>query len=481
MSKSDSTTARFFEPSAPLRATLKSAAAYALMICTTLVGFLLVRQYGMGLHAPAPTAPARFGTGDTTIQLEVLLHVLLALVLIIIFARLIGLLFRYVHQPPVVGEIIAGIMLGPSFLGRLAPETAAYLLPSTLSPFLSILAQVGILLYMFLVGIEFEPATLRSKTHSAIVISHASIMAPFLLGTLLSVVLYPRVSTADVPFNIFALFLGVSMSVTAFPVLARILTDRSIQKTRLGVMALTCAAVDDVTAWCLLAFLVSLVHARVGGALLTLLMTLLFILAMILAVRPAVVRWTGRQEARGLTRGAMTVACVGLLVSSLVSESIGIHAIFGAFLMGTLIPHDSAVARQLKYKLKDLIVVLFLPAYFAFTGMRTQIGLLSGLNGWLLCGAIITVASAGKFGGSLFAARLTGSGWRESVSIGVLMNTRGLMELIVLNIGLDLKVISPVLFAMLVIMALATTLATAPILSLVMGREFAYDKDAGFI
>jgi Kef-type K+ transport system membrane component KefB len=481
MSESDTTAAHTYEPAVPLRATLKYATAYALMFMATVAGFLLVRQYGSGLQAPAPATTTRFGAGGTAIQLEVLLHVLLALVLIILFARLVGLLFRYIHQPPVVGEIIAGIMLGPSLLGRLAPRTAAYLLPSTLSPFLSILAQVGILLYMFLVGIEFEPATLRRKTHSAVVISHASIMAPFLLGTMLSVVLYPRVSSADVPFNIFALFLGVSMSVTAFPVLARILTDRSIHKTSLGVMALTCAAVDDVTAWCLLAFLVSMVQARVGGALLTLLMTLAFIVVMTLAVRPAVVRWTGRQETRGLTRGAMTVACVGLLVSSLVSESIGIHAIFGAFLMGTLIPHDSAVARQLKYKLEDLIVVLFLPAYFAFTGMRTQIGLLEGMNSWLLCIAIIAVASAGKFGGSFLAARLSGSGWRDSVSLGVLMNTRGLMELIVLNIGLDLKVISPTLFAMLVIMALATTLATAPILRLILGPQFAYNKDAGSI
>ena len=478
MLKSGSTADRPF--GAPVRKYFyaRGAAAYALMFGTTLLGFLLVRRQGAGLHAPEPTLRAHAGIETGTVQLEVLLHVLLALAIIILFARLHGLLFRYFHQPPVIGEVIAGIMLGPSFLGRLAPGVTAYLLPSTLAPFLSILAQVGILLYMFLVGLEFEPATLRSKTHSAIMVSHASIMVPFLFGAAFSLVLYPRVSTADVPFPIFALFLGVSMSVTAFPVLARILTDRSIHKTSLGVMALTCAAVDDVTAWCLLAFIVSIVQARLGGAVLTLVMTVFFIAVMVLGIRPAVVRWVTRQETDGLTRGAMTAVCVGLLLSSLISEFIGIHAIFGAFLLGTLIPHDSTIAQQLKFKLEDLVVVLFLPAYFAFTGMRTQIGLMGGVDAWVLCGVIILVASAGKFGGSFMAARLTGSGWKDSIAIGVLMNTRGLMELVVLNIGLDLGVISPVLFAMLVIMALATTLATAPILHFVVGAQFSYNKEA---
>ncbi len=477
--KSEATAGRLHGSPVSLQNRLKSLIVYALMFGGTLLGFLLVRKRGMDLHAPEPAGgPAHFGAPGTVVQLEVLLHILLALTFIILFARLLGLLFKYIHQPPVIGEVIAGIMLGPSLLGRLAPGMSTYLLPSSLAPFLSILAQVGILLYMFLVGNEFEPGTLRNKTHSAIMVSHASIMTPFILGAVLALALYPRVSTADVPFTLFALFLGVSMSVTAFPVLARILTDRSIHKTKLGVMALTCAAVDDVTAWCLLAFLVSIAQARLGGALLTLVMTVVFIVVMILAIRPAVVRWVKKQEAHGLTRGAMTAVCVGLLASSLVSEYIGIHAIFGAFLLGTLIPHDSAIAVQLKYKLEDLIVVLFLPAYFAFTGMRTQIGLLSGLDHYVLCLIIIAVASMGKFGGSFLAARLTGSGWRESASLGVLMNTRGLMELIVLNIGLDLKIVSPILFAMLVIMALVTTLMTAPILHLMVGTQFAYNKDA---
>ena len=463
MSENGSAAARLYESSVDMRARIKNAAAYALMFGGTVIGFLLIRQDGKSLRAPEAVAAPHFGTAGSAVQLEVLVHLLLALAIIILFARLLGLLFRFIHQPPVIGEVIGGILLGPSFLGKLAPGAAGYLLPSTLAPFLSILAQVGILLYMFLVGVEFDTASIRNKTHSAIMVSHASIMAPFLLGAALSLILYPRVSTADVPFPIFALFIAVSMSVTAFPVLARILTDRSIHKTELGVMALTCAAVDDVTAWCLLAFLVSIVHARMGGAVLTLAMTLIYVFAMIMLVRPAAVKWTQSQEVKGLTRGAMTAICVGLLVSSLISEYIGIHAIFGAFLLGTLIPHDSAVARQIKYKLEDLVIVLFLPAYFAFTGMRTQIGLMSGAERWLLCAAIILFASAGKFGGSFLAARLTGSGWLESASLGILMNTRGLMELIVLNVGLELKIISPELFAMMVIMALATTMMASPV------------------
>ena len=441
------------------------------MIGGTLLGFYLVQWIGSSLRAPPRVGPARFGEGETGVQIDVLLHVLVALVVIIASARLLGVLFRFLHQPAVIGEVLAGILLGPSLLGRVAPGLSGFLLPPSVAPFLSVIAQVGIILFMFLVGTELDPATLGRRTHASIMISHASIVVPFLLGAVLALHLYPRVSSSDIPFFMFALFMGVSMAVTAFPVLARILTDRSIQKTSLGVVALTCAAVDDVTAWCLLALLVSIVQSRVGGALLTAGMTVCFIATMIFLVRPLIVRLVRRQEQRGLTRGAMAVICVGMLLSALVSEGIGIHAVFGAFLLGALVPHDASVARQLREKLEDLVLVLFLPAYFAFTGMRTQVGLVSGLDEWLLCALIILVASLGKFGGTLLAARLTGSGWREALSLGVLMNTRGLMELVVLNIGLDLKVVSPTLFAMLVIMAIVTTLATSPLLHLLTARD----------
>jgi Kef-type K+ transport system membrane component KefB len=257
---------------------------------------------------------------------------------------------------------------------------------------------------------------------------------------------------------VFALFIGISMSVTAFPVLARILTDRGMQKSELGTIALACAAVDDVTAWCLLAFITALARADPRRVLPTLAMTAAFIAAMFLVVRP-VARWYVRRF-KSAPQNVMAIVFVALLVAALATEFIGIHAIFGAFLLGVVIPHDSEFARDVARKIEDVVVVLLLPAFFAFTGLRTQIGLVNGASDWLACALIIAVASAGKFGGSTLAARVTGLGWRQSASLGILMNTRGLMELIVLN------VLSPALFAMLVVMAVVTTLATAPILHL---------------
>ena len=276
------------------------------------------------------------------------------------------------------------------------------LLPPEVAPFLGIMAQVGVILYMFLVGLELDPGLLRKRGHATVAISHASIIAPFLLGATLALFLYPRLSTSDVPFTVFALFMGVSMSVTAFPVLARILTDRKIHTTRMGVIALTCAAVDDVTAWCLLAFVVSVVQARMSGALFTAGLTLGYIAFMAFVVRPGMVRLTRLYGTRGrLTQGVMALVFVALLLSALATDLIGIHALFGAFALGAIIPHDSGLARELTDRLEDLVVVLLLPAFFAFTGMRTQIGLVSGLENWLICGLIVLVASVGKFGGSV--------------------------------------------------------------------------------
>ncbi|HJZ83942.1 MAG TPA: cation:proton antiporter [Polyangia bacterium] len=444
---------------------------YGLMIAATVVAYLVIRHVGEQLQAPAPAPGSGFGSAISLGQVNALMHVLLALVVVIVMARAVGSLFARLHQPPVIGEILAGIMLGPSVLGRLSPAASAFVLPTSVAPFLGVLSQVGVILYMFLVGLELDPRLLRKRGHATVAISHASIIAPFLLGTLLALKLYPRLSSSDVPFTCFSLFLGVSMSVTAFPVLARILTDRRMHRSRMGVIALTCAAVDDVTAWCLLALVVSVVQARAAGAVLTFGLALGFIAVMIVLVRPAMTRLALLYGTRGrLTQGVMALLCVALLMSALATELIGIHAVFGAFALGAVIPHDSGMARELTERLEDLVVVLLLPAFFAFTGMRTQIGLVSGASQWALCGVIILVASVGKFGGSLVAARLTGLRWRDASALGILMNTRGLMELIVLNIGLELGVISPTLFAMLVLMAVTTTLATTPILHLITSR-----------
>jgi Kef-type K+ transport system membrane component KefB len=364
----------------------------------------------------------------------------------------------------VIGEMIAGIALGPSVLGQFWPEAPKFLLPDYATPAIKIIAELGVILYMFLIGLELNTGMLRSRAHATVAISHASIVAPFLMGSTLALWLYEDLAPAGVPFTSFALFMGVAMSITAFPVLARILSDRHIEKTELGVVALSCAAIDDVTAWCLLAFVVGVAKAAVNGAVLTVVLALAYIVFMLLAVRRLAVRYLGHESAQH-PRGRLAVwVLVMLLLSALAAEWIGIHAIFGAFLLGAIIPHDSFVARDFREKLEDLVKILLLPAFFALTGMRTQINLLTGAQAWITCAVIILVATLGKFGGTIIAARCTGLPWKMSASLGILMNTRGLMELIVLNVGLDLGVISPPLFAMMVIMALATTMATTPVL-----------------
>ena len=408
---------------------------------------------------------------------DVFFHVLLALVAVVLAARACGALFRYLGQPPVVGEVVAGIALGPSLLGRVSPVTASYVLPGHVAPYLGVLAQVGVALFMFLVGLELDTSRLRERARTTVAVSHASIALPFGLGVGLAFWLYPRLAPKGVPFLPFALFLGVSLAVTAFPVLARILTDRGLQKSRLGVLALACAAVDDVTAWCLLAFVVSITRSDGLSAVRTLAQSVAFVLAMWFGVRRVAARWVRRQELRqALPESAIAVALIALLLSALVTEAIGIHAIFGAFLLGALVPHDSRLARELVRRLQAVVVVLFLPAFFAFSGLRTELALLGGAGQWLIAGAIIAVASLGKFGGSYVAARLTGLTPRDAASLGILMNTRGLMELVVLNVGLELHVISPALFAMLVVMAVVTTMATTPLLALVYRGEAADDR-----
>jgi Kef-type K+ transport system membrane component KefB len=442
-----------------------SAFIYAVGLGAGIGVFFLIRALGQSLvavEAPGSASPVRQTASEAP---GILLHVLLALVVIIVVARILGALFRRLNLPQVMGEVVAGILLGPSFLGWLAPEVASQILPVNTAPYLALISQVGVVLYMFLVGLDLDLELLQERTQAVIAISHASIVLPFLSGAAIALWLYPRYSASSVSFTTFALFIGVAMSITAFPVLARILTDRGMQKTRLGVLALACAAVNDVVAWCLLAVVISVAHAQTGSLLFTLFTTIGFILFVLLVAKQGALRLVRWQTAKGRTTQDMfAVVCAALLLSALLTERIGIHALFGAFLLGTVIPHNSVLARDIREKCEDLVVVLLLPVFFVFTGMRTQIGLVHGTRDWLACILIIGVASLGKIGGSFLAARWTGSDWREAASMGVLMNTRGLMELIVLNVGLDLRVLSPVLFTMFVIMAVATTLVTTPIL-----------------
>jgi Kef-type K+ transport system membrane component KefB len=452
---------------------------YAVMVGGSAALYLLIRSFGEHLTAPAGAAANVLDTAPGAVHGNPLPAVLMALLAIILASRAVGALFGLFHQPRVIGEVVAGILLGPSVVGHFFPGITAALFPSAVMPLLGIIAQIGVMLFMFVVGLELNTELLRKKTHSTMAISHASILLPFLMGSALALLLYPILSTRAVSFTAFSLFLGISMSVTAFPVLARILTDRKLQHSPLGTVALTCAAFDDVTAWCLLALVVGVIQAQIHGALLTAALTLLYIGAMFGLVRPLLRQYVERFEAgQGSAQGVMAVMGVALLMSSLATEKIGIHSLFGAFLLGAIVPHDSSLAKTLTGRLEDFVVVMLLPAFFALTGLRTQIGLISG-NLWLLCALIILVACAGKFGGSAVAARLTGMNWRDASALGILMNTRGLMELIVLNIGLDLKVISPTLFAMLVIMAVVTTFATTPTLDFLTRRGASAELTGG--
>src|ERR1700761_276742 len=346
---------------------------YALMVVAAVGVFMLIRWFGQAIVAPIGSGI--FGKLSNAPP-DALSHVLLALFVIILCARLFGAIFKQLHQPEGIGEVIAAIALGPSLLGRFAPATAKFLLPTTVLPYLYIISSVGVILYMFLVGVELDTQLIRRRTHSSVAISHASIIAPFLLGSALALWLYPRYATQDVPFGVFALFMGISMSVTAFPVLARILTDSGMHKTKMGSIALACAAVDDVTAWCLFALVVSIAVAKPGRVLLTIGLTVVFIAFVFKFVQPAV-KWLVRKPIRDPppTTGTMGIVFAALLLSALSTDAIGIHALFGAFLLGTLIPHDSALARDVTAKINDLVLVLLLPAFFAYTGLRTQIGL----------------------------------------------------------------------------------------------------------
>jgi Kef-type K+ transport system membrane component KefB len=384
---------------------------------------------------------------------------LLQIIVIVAASRAMALLLRRLGQPPVIGEIAAGIFLGPSLFGAVAPGTFAAMFPANSIAALTTLSSVGLILFMFLVGLEFAPELVRERRRTVVVISHVSIVVPFLLGTALAVYLYPRVSSPDVAYRSFVLFLGTAMSITAFPVLARILTDRDMLKTKLGNTAIACAAVDDVTAWCILAFVVML--ARAGDPMLfamRLVMLAVYVLVMLRVVRPLLRRQL-----------SLTVVLLFVFASAWATELLGVHALFGAFLAGAIMPRNAA--ETLAVHVRGLTGVVFLPLFFAVTGLRTNIGALATPELWLCCALVLLVAVAGKFGGAAVSARAVGFPWRESLAVGALMNTRGLMEMVVVNVGLDIGVVSPSLYTMIVIMALVTTAMTTPLLNTIALRS----------
>ncbi len=425
----------------------------------------------LGLGSAYDQAPA--GGAKAAAAPDPYARLLVALPVILAACYLAGALARRLGQPAVIGEIVAGILLGPSLFGLVWPAGFEWLFPSGVVSSIDILSQLGLIFFMYLVGSEIDLDSVRRRGFTAVTVSQVSIALPMVSGIVLALGMYP-VFGGDVGFLAFGLFIAVSMSVTAFPVLARILTDRGIAKTALGALALTCAAVDDVAAWCLLAVVIAVSQ---GGSpsevFLTMGLTIVFVLAMIYVVRPLLTKVLARVPEPAV----LAIMLAGIMLSALATNEIGIHPIFGAFLFGVIAPRKDPMVKRAEGKMGSITVTLLLPLFFAYTGLHTEFGLLGSGGMWVWCALITAVAVFGKWVGSTTAARLTGVGWRESLSLGALMNCRGLTELVVLNVGLQLEVISPAVFAMLVIMTLVSTIATAPALSLIARFGKKSEKD----
>lgn len=394
---------------------------------------------------------------------------LIQIIAVLLMVRLFGFLFKHIGQPGVIGEIVAGIVLGPSVLGYFFPDVFQALFPPESLTNLELLSQVGLVLFMFVIGMELDFSVLKNKINETLVISHAGILVPFFLGIVASYWIYEEYAAAQTAFLPFALFIGISMSITAFPVLARIIQERNMTKTSLGTLAIASAANDDVTAWCLLAVVIAIAKAGTfASALYAIGLTALYIIIMFMVVRPflkKVGEVYANQEVINKTFVALILLI--LIISSTLTEIIGIHALFGAFMAGVVMPPSIGFRKVMMEKVEDIALVFFLPLFFAFTGLCTEIGLINSPALWGVCLLLITVAVAGKLGGCAVAARLVGESWKDSFTIGTLMNTRGLMELVALNIGYEMGVLPPSIFVILVIMALVTTFMTTPLLHLV--------------
>lgn len=391
---------------------------------------------------------------------------LIQIIAVLLMVRFFGFLFSYIGQPSVIGEIVAGIVLGPSVLGLFFPDAFHFLFPASSLTNLELLSQVGLILFMFVIGMELDFSVLKNKINETLVISHAGILVPFFLGILSSYWVYEEYASSHTPFLPFALFIGISMSITAFPVLARIIQERNMTKTQLGTLTIASAANDDVTAWCLLAIVIAIAKAGTFiSALYSVGLAIAYIAIMFLLVRPFLKKIGevyANQEA--INKPFVAFILLILIISSCITEIIGIHALFGAFMAGVVMPSNLGFRKVMMEKVEDISLVFFLPLFFAFTGLRTQIGLINSPELWGVCALMVTVAIAGKLGGCVIASRLVGESWKDSLTIGTLMNTRGLMELVALNIGYEMGVLPPSIFVILVIMALVTTFMTTPLL-----------------
>ncbi|HUR41072.1 MAG TPA: cation:proton antiporter [Verrucomicrobiae bacterium] len=454
----------------------RSLLTYLLALVAGAAAIGLLVTWGAALHpggaVPVPRVePASSLMAHLQSPLPLLL---IQIVVILAAARLAGAAIKQFGQPAVIGEIVAGILLGPSLLGWLAPDMTAFLFPPASLPALTLFGQVGVLLFMFVVGLEVDLERQAAEARAAIAVSHAGLIIPFILGVLCAMVGFEELAPPGVPFTGFALFLGIAMSVTAFPVLARILKERKLTETPLGQRAIACAAIGDVLAWSILAVVVAIVKAGdVTEAAWMIGLALVFAIFMVGVVRKPLERLVDRYYIPGGREGYPLIA--GMLIfafaSAVFTEIIGIHALFGAFLAGTLVSGHHEFRKYLHDRVLPLSSLIMLPLFFALVGLRTKVGLLDSALDWLVCAGLIAVASAGKLGGCMLAARWTGAPWRDAFALGALLNTRGLMELIVLNVGYELGILSARVFTMLVIMAIVTTVMTGPLLTLALKKK----------
>jgi Kef-type K+ transport system membrane component KefB len=456
---------------------LKNITIYSVIIIAFAFVFYWITQQGQALEVGKHTVIHRVSNGPWLDFLSSASHnfghplaiLLIQIIVILIVSRFFAWIFKEIGQPTVIGEIVAGIILGPSLLGYFFPDFFQVLFPTKSLDNLNVLSQIGLILFMFIVGMELDLSVLKNRAKETLVISQFSIIFPFALGMILAFFLFQSFSPPGTQFLPYALFIGIAMSITAFPVLARIVRERGMHNSKLGAIIISCAAINDITGWCLLAAVIAITKAgSFTSSIYVILMSILYVLFMIKVVKPFLKQIGDLHSSReNLTKPIVAIFFTTLIISSFATEVIGIHALFGAFIAGTIMPDNAKFRNIFVEKVEDVSLVLLLPLFFVFTGLRTRIGLLNEPYIWEATGLIILVAIVGKFAGSTFAARYVKINWKDSLTIGALMNTRGLMELIVLNIGYELGVLTPEIFAMMVIMALVTTFMTGPALSLI--------------
>ena len=471
----------------------KSLTFYTLMIL--IVGLLMYvvlhlgeNQHVLATSATSKVAPANLSEGYQIFkqlfigQLQSTFGLLLMqIVVILIVCRFFGLLFKQIGQPAVIGEITAGIMLGPSILGHFFPEISNFLFPLASLTNINLLSQFGLILFMFVLGMELDMVEVRKRFFETISISHISMIVPFFMGIVLAYFIYDRYAYHETHFLSFALFIGIALSITAFPVLARIIQEKKLTRTHLGTVALASAASGDITAWCILAAVVAI--AQTGSmlsAIYNIAFAILYMLVMFFVVRP-LLRMIGNlyHNKEVVAKPLITLMFLLMLISAFVTEILGLHALFGAFIVGVIMPENIQFRKIMTEKVEDVALVLFLPLFFVSTGLRTEIGLLNSQGMWILCAVFIAIAVVGKMGGAIMSARSAGENWHDSIMLGGLMNARGLMELVVLAIGYDLKILPPPIFVMLVLMTLITTFMTVPLLSFIGFCFKKYEKIKG--